>query len=487
MKATCDRDTAGRSPLCEGSLSAALVVCVACFCTVSTQTRASIEGKPNFVFILIDDLGWADVGCYGSTFHETPNIDRLAQQGMRFTNAYAACPVCSPTRASIMTGRYPARLHLTDYIPGHKEPFAKLCRPEFRQELPLEEVTLAEALKPAGYVSACIGKWHLGGEPFFPEKQGFDLNFGGSNSGHPPSYFYPYRLPGVGSGRPGEYLTDRLTNEAEDFIAKNKDRPFFLYFAHYAVHTPLQAKQEMVARYQRSVKPGSRQKNPIYAAMIQSVDESVGRITAKLDELNIADRTIVFFMSDNGGLASVTSNAPLRAGKGTMYEGGIREPLIVRWPGAVRPGATCDVPVISTDFFPTMLEMVGLKPDPARTLDGVSIGPLLKGTGAVRRDALYWHYPHYHPGGATPCGAVRQGDYKLIEFYENGRLELYNLKEDVGEANDLAGKMPDKAAELRMKLGDWRHAVDAQMPTTNPRYDPSKPLQRIKQPALGQE
>jgi len=438
-------------------------------CLAFAQSR-----KLNIVFILIDDLGWRDLTCYGSTFYETPNCDKLASQGMKFTNAYAACPVCSPTRASIIAGKYPARLHLTDWISGHVRPWAKLKIPDWTKYLPLEEVTIAEALEPAGYVSASIGKWHLGGKPYYPEEQGFDLNFGGTGRGSPPSYFYPYKISNITTGREGEYLTDRLTDEAVKFIERNKDKPFFLYLSHYAVHTPLQAKEAMIRKYEAKVRPDRPQKNPKYAAMVQSMDESVGRVMDKLDELGIADRTVVIFMSDNGGLAWVTSNTPLRAGKGTMYEGGIREPMIVRWPGVVKPGTVCDVPVTSVDFYPTILEIAGVKPDPKQLLDGKSIVPLLKQTGRLDRDAIYWHYPHYHPGGATPCGAVRKGDFKLIEFYEDGHVELYNLKDDIGEQHDLAAEMPEKAAELRKMLADWRKAVNAQMPTPNPNYDPEK-------------
>jgi arylsulfatase A-like enzyme len=428
--------------------------------------------KPNFVFILIDDMGWRDLGCYGSTFYETPHIDNLARQGMRFTNAYAACPVCSPTRASILTGKYPARLHLTDWIPGNKKPFAKLQVPKFHQELPHEEVTLARALKPAGYISAAIGKWHLGGKGFLPEDHGFDLNFGGDHRGQPPSYFFPYQIPSIKTGEAGEYLTDRLTTEAARFIEKNKDKPFFLYLAHYGVHTPLQAKKDVIAKYQAKAKTVKPQGSPVYAAMVESVDDSVGRLTAKLDELRIADRTVVIFMSDNGGLERSTSNAPLRAGKGTPYEGGIREPMIVRWPGTVKAGSVCDTPVISVDFFPTILETAGMLTDPRRVIDGVSLAPLLKQTALLQRDRLYWHYPHYHLD--KPFGAVRVGDFKLIEFYEDGRLELYNLKEDVSEANDLAKTMPDRAAAMRKMLDEWRHRVGADMPSPNPNYDPNR-------------
>jgi arylsulfatase A-like enzyme len=440
----------------------------------SSWAAQTNDRKINFVFILIDDMGWTDVACYGSKFYETPNIDRLCGQGVKFTNAYAACTVCSPTRASILTGKYPARLHITDWIEGHKRPYARLQVPDWTMYLPLEEVTLAEALKPLGYVSASIGKWHLGKEPYYPEKQGFDLNFGGTDKGQPPSYFYPYKIPNIQTGEPGEYLSDRLTTEAENFMEANKDRPFLLYLPHFAVHTPLQARQNMIARYKAKVKPGQAQRNATYAAMVESVDESVGRIMKKMDDLQIADRTVVFFMSDNGGLIGSTSNLPLRAGKGSAYEGGVREPMIVRWPGVAKPGSVCDEPVISVDFYPTILEMAGVKPDPKQIVDGVSLVPLLEGTGRLDRNAIFWHYPHYHPGGATPYGAVRQGDFRLVEFYEDNRVELYNLRDDIGEKNDLTTKMPEKAAEMRKLLADWRRSVGVQMPTPNPDYDPAK-------------
>jgi arylsulfatase A-like enzyme len=432
-------------------------------------------------------MGWRDTGCYGSTFYQTPHIDRLAAGGMRFTQAYAACPVCSPTRASILTGKYPARLHLTDWLPGRSDrPSQKLLRPKIRQHLPLEEVTLARALRPLGYVSASIGKWHLGGKPYYPEKHGFDLNVGGTEKGSPPGYFYPYRnrnfsIPTLPGGQPGEYLTDRLTSEAEKFIGKNKDKPFFLYLAHYAVHIPLQAKKDLIAKYRERAKPGRPQHNPVYAAMVASVDQSVGRIVKTLADLKLAERTVIIFTSDNGGLSvkegpstPATSNAPLRAGKGYLYEGGIREPLIVRWPGVTRPRSVCDVPVCSVDFFPTVLEMAGAKKDARRSVDGVSLVPLLRRSGGLKRDALYWHYPHYSNQGGKPGGAVRRANYKLIEFYEDGKRELYNLKDDPGEKQDLAAKMPDKVKELHRVLQDWRKAVKAQMPTANPDYQPAK-------------
>jgi arylsulfatase A-like enzyme len=449
----------------------------------TAEAAASAQKKLNVVFFLIDDMGWMDLSCQGSRFYETPHIDRLASQGMRFTNAYAACPVCSPTRASIVTGKYPARLHVTDWIPGHVRPNAKLRIPDWTQYLPLEEVTIAEALKPAGYATASIGKWHLGGEAYWPDKQGFDLNFAGTHQGQPPSYFAPYKIPTVPSAPDGEYLTDRLAEEACKFIEANKDRPFFVYLPHYAVHGPLMAKKETIEKYRAKAKPEDAQRNATYAAMIQSVDDSVGQVGAKLEALGLADRTVVIFMSDNGGVAGTTSNAPLRAGKGTLYEGGIREPMIVRWPGVVKPGATCDEVVTSVDFFPTILEMAGA--EGAANLDGVSIVPLLKQAGRLSREAVYWHYPHYH--NTLPGGAVRAGDWKLIEYFEDGRVELYNLKEDLGETKDLAAAMPDKAADLRKKLADWRKSVGAQMPAPNPDYDPDKDKPRAANPKAGQK
>jgi arylsulfatase A len=453
------------------------------FATLDTGPVRAETPRPNFVIILIDDMGWADPGCYGSTFHQTPHIDKLAAQGMKFTSGYAACPVCSPTRASIMTGKYPARLHLTDWLPGRTDrPSQKLLRPKINQHLPLEEVTIARALKPAGYVSASIGKWHLGGKDYLPEKHGFDVNVAGDSRGSPPGYFYPWRrakekeglLP---DGKEGDYLTDRLTTEAEKFIEQNKEKPFFLYLAHYGVHIPLQAKKDVIAKYQARARPEQEQNNPVYAAMVESVDDSVGRIVKKLDDLRLAERTVIFFTSDNGGLSvreglhtPATSNAPLQAGKGYLYEGGIREPFLVRWPGTVKPGSVSDVPVCSIDLYPTILDMALVKVEAKQAPDGVSLVPLLKANGSLKRDALFWHYPHYSNQGGRPGGAVRQGDYKLIEHYEDGKLELYNIKEDIGEKNNLAAKMPEKTKELAKALADWRKSVAAQMPTPNPNY-----------------
>jgi arylsulfatase A-like enzyme len=449
---------------------------------VTAPTFAADPPKLNFIFILIDDMGWRDLGCQGSTYYQTPNIDRLAASGMRFTSAYAACPVCSPTRASIMTGRYPPRYNVTDWLPGRKDmPSQKLLRPKINLQVPLEEITVAEALKPAGYVSANIGKWHLGGPDHWPDKQGFDVNVGGATTGSPPGGYFKFgKAPNLQAKSDDEYLTDRLTDEAIGFIDKNKDRPFFLYLPHYTVHIPLQAKKDLIAKYEKKADPKSPQHNAVYGAMIESLDDGIGRIMKKLDELKVADRTVVFFFSDNGGLSvkegantPATSNAPLRTGKGYLYEGGIRVPCLVHWPGVTKPGSVSDKPVISVDFLPTILEIAGVKP-PDRPIDGVSLVPLLKQAGEPKPRELYWHYPHYSNQGGRPSGAVRAGDWKLLEFYEDGKLEVYNLKDDIGEKNDLAPTMPDKVKDLQQRLAAWRKQVNAQMPTPNPDYKPAK-------------
>jgi arylsulfatase A-like enzyme len=432
---------------------------------------AKPASKPNILFILADDLGWTDGGCFGSNFYETPNIDRLATQGMRFTDNYSACTVCSPSRAAIITGQYPARLHLTDFIPGKVHTKAKLSVPDWTMHLPLEVPNLAKTLKSAGYATANIGKWHLGESAFWPEKQGFDLNIAGCDKGQPPSYFSPYKIPTLTEGPQGEFLSDRLTNEAIKFIEQNKDRPFFVYLPHYAVHHPVMAKPEVIAKYKSKVDPKGPHKRPEYAGLIESVDDSVGRLLAKLEELKLSENTVVIFTSDNGGLATITTNLSLRAGKGSAYEGGVRVPLIIKWPGVTKPGSICHTPVIGVDFYPTLLAMTGVMPSPG-VVDGENIEPLLRQSGSMKRDAIYWHYPHYHQTGGTPHGAIREGDFRLVEFYEDNHVELYNLKEDIGETNDLAAALPEKTAALRQKLHDWRQHVDAQMPTPNPNYDP---------------
>jgi arylsulfatase A len=450
--------------------------------------RAQKQPPLNFIFILIDDMGWRDVGYNGSELFETPNIDKLATQGMRFTNAYAACPVCSPTRASIMTGKYPARLGITNFLPGkHNLPHSKLIAPLCRQELPLEEVTIAEALKTAGYRSAAIGKWHLGGPDYYPEKQGFDVNVAGTQAGSPKSYFFPQWTPNPPiTAEPGAYLPDRLTDSTLEFIKENRANPFFVYLAHYSVHIPLEAKQDMIERYSKRIKPGALQNNATYAAMVASVDESVGRILQALDEMKLADRTAIIFMSDNGGLASAeykgqtpTSNKPLKAGKGFLYEGGIREPMIVKWPGVTKAGSQCDVPVISTDFYPTMLEMAAITKDPGNPADGVSLVPLLKQTGIPKQEALFWHYPHYSNQGGRPGAAMRQGDFKIIEWYEDGSVELYNLRDDIGEAHNLAVRMPDKTRDMKARLDAWLKEMNPEMPKPNPDYDKANETQGL--------
>ncbi len=435
---------------------------------------AEPSGRPNIIFVLVDDMGWTDLGCFGSKYYETPNIDRLAAQGMRFTDAYSACTVCSPTRASVLTGQYPARLHITDWIAGHKRPFAKLRVPDWTMQLSADIPNVAKSLKAAGYATASVGKWHLGPEACWPDRQGFDLNVAGCDKGQPPSYFAPYRIPTLTDGPEGEFLSERLTDEALKFIESNRERPFFLYLPHYAVHTPIQAKPAVIEKYKARQDKGAPHHNPAYAALVESVDDSVGRLLRKLDELKLSANTVIVFTSDNGGLIGCTSNAPLRAGKGSAYEGGVRVPLIVKWPGVTKPGSVDRTPVISADYYPTLLAMAGTPAPKAHAVDGESLEPLLRQSGTLARGALYWHYPHYHPGGATPYGAVREGDFRLVEFYEDGRAELYNLKDDLGETRDLASQLPEKAAALRQKLHAWRQRVGAQMPTPNPDSDAAK-------------
>ena len=557
---------------------------------MSGGVAAAEEAKPNVVLFLIDDLGWADLGCYGSKFHKTPNLDTLAAEGMRFTQAYAACPVCSPTRTAVMTGRYPQRSGITTWLPGHgKQRGHRLVAPEVPLKLPASEVTIAEALKPAGYTSASIGKWHLGGAGSLPTDHGFDINIAGDEAGQPYSYFAPYnsaangkqngrKTPGLDEAPAGEYLTDRLAAEAEKFIDNHKEKPFFLYLPHFAVHTPMKAKAEMIAKYGAMPKdPNGSQQNPIYAAMMESMDEAVGRVLKRLDEHKLSERTLVLFTSDNGGLCNgngqiiaPTSNAPLRDGKSHLYEGGLRVPLIVKWPGVTKPGSTSDAIVSSIDLFPTILAACGVRRDatvlvpsppsvlgetktagerawvrgpsdenayqlvstsfldPPSTdgtrtkpegeertphpnplpfkargegtkpnakskdqetllvlnlqpstinlpaLDGLDLRPILDGSGKLARDAIYWHFPHYNGNaGAKPGAVIRAGDWKLIEFYETGRRELFNLAKDLRESSNLIEQNADIAKDLHAKLTAWRESVGAKLPTPNPDYAPN--------------
>lgn len=512
------------------------VVVATSFCPFVIQAE---ERPPNIVFFLVDDLGWRDVGCYGSDFYETPNIDQLAKEGVKFTQAYAACHVCSPTRASIMTGKYPARLHLTDWLPGRKDfAFQELLNAEIQQQLPLEEVTIAETLKKHGYRTAHIGKWHLGEDQFGPLQQGFDMQVPHWNKGWPKAgYYAPFQLDGL-IAEPGEYLTDRLTDVAEEFIEANKEEPFFLYLSHFAVHDPIEGRADLVKKYKektwkrqwpfdlppfilegnpddaspltkaeldkrlqklrwngfkvlpdRMVKIKQHQDNIQFAAMVEAMDESLGRVLRKLDTLGLAEETIIVFFSDNGGMSAAnfgnpnrvvspmrldrafsTSNHPLRGGKGWLYEGGLRVPLIVKWPGHGTAGSTCEEPVVSTDLYPTLLEMAGLPAETDQVVDGKSFVAALEGE-SFERGPIYWHFPHYsNHGMQSPGGAIRDGDYKLLEYFENNTVQLFNLREDIGEQHDLSATQPAKVKVLLTKLHDWRESVSARMMPKNPNY-----------------
>lgn len=463
---------------------AGLFICCICMFNAKSQKKSSAKEKPlNIILLLVDDLGWTDLSCYGSNFYETPNIDKLASQGLKFTNAYASCNVCSPSRASILTGKYPARLHVTDWIRGYQKPYAKLLPPNWNQFLPLEETTIAEVLKKKNYATASIGKWHLGDDPkYYPEHQGFDINIAGNYRGSPPSYFSPYHIPRLKDGTKGEHLTDRLTSEAMKFIIDKKDSPFFLYLSYYAVHIPLQAKEEDVAKFKAKINPESKQKNPVYAAMIKNADENIGRITALVDSLGLAENTMIIFMSDNGGILRsknpVTSNLPLRSGKGTAYEGGVRIPFIVKWKGKIKENTMSDVPIIHADFSPTIAALAKAVFD-KKNIDGMNISPLFFGAKQLQRDALYWHYPHYHSEGGTPYTSIRQGDWKLIYYYETGAKELYNLKNDEGEKNNLAEKEIKISEDLFKKIKAWKNNVGAQDPLPNPKYDAARANETI--------
>ena len=437
-----------------------IVLAIGLFSDLLIASADAPVSKPNIIVILVDDLGATDLGCYGGIY-ESPHIDQLARDGLKFTQAYSACTVCSPTRAALLTGRYPAALRVTDWIPGHPRPNAKLTVPEWTKFLPAETETVAERLKAHGYATASIGKWHLGEEP--PAAHGFDLNLAGTNRGQPPSYFAPYKIKTLADGPPGESLTERLTGEAIKWIAQNRERQFFLYFPHFAVHTPIQARPEVVEKYRRKIKEsgGRVQGKPEYAAMVESVDRSVGELRSKLDEFGLRDRTIIIFTSDNGGLIGQTTNLGLRAGKGSAYEGGVRVPAIALVPGVTKPGTDSATPVITIDWPVTLLELAGAPPFP--DAHGANLLPLLRGETIAAR-SLFWHYPHYHPGGATPHGAIRAGDWKLIEFFEDDHAELYNLHHDPLEQHDLAASKRQKTDELKEKLHAWRKQVGAQMP-----------------------
>ena len=450
--------------------------------------------QPNIIFILVDDLGWTDLSSYGSNFYETPNIDQLASQGMLFTNAYAACPVCSPTRAAIMTGKYPSRLNITDWIPGDDPKNRKLLGTDDDNEMSLQEITLAEVLKDNGYKTFFAGKWHLGNEGFFPENQGFDINIGGHHRGSPPGgYYVPYKNPKLDDGPEGEYLTDRLTSESIRFMENNSDQPFLLYLSFYTVHTPIQPNKEYVEYYREKLEklnlPGvpvqpehkafttQAQMNADYASMLHALDINIGRLLQAVEELGLENQTVIIFTSDNGGLSTITgrnwiaptSVRPLRAGKGWCYEGGIRVPLIIKTPG-MNTGTKSDEAVISMDFYPTILELIGIEQLPDQHMDGVSLAPTLKGDPIVDREDIFWHYPHYHSSGWTPGAAIRSGKWKLIEFYDLNKVELYDLENDPGENTNLAGEYPKRVAELQEKLFMMQGNTGSKFPTKNDKY-----------------
>lgn len=448
--------------------------------------------RPNIVIILADDMGWSDAGCYGADLHETPHLDRLAADGVRFTAAYAM-PVCSPTRAALMTGRHAARVHMTIWSEGSlRGPTDRLLlQGDSQHSLPHTEKTMAKYFQESGYLTALVGKWHLGDADHYPETHGFDVNIGGTHWGAPQTYWWPYRgtgrfgpeyryVPHLEFGKPGEYLTDRLTDEALNVIDNAGSKPFFLYLSHHAPHTPIEAKAEDIRYFETKLRPGMNHQNAVFAAMLKSFDESVGRVLERLKDRGLDQNTIVVFASDNGGYIGtdqkagqtvpVTNNSPLRSGKGSCYEGGIRVPLIIRWPGVTVPNSRCDAPVVLMDLFPTLLGAVGLAPQDDVVIDGISLKPLLTdASGALERKSLFFHYPHYYPT-TTPVGAVRSGDWKLLEYFEDNRIELYNLSRDLSESTNLAQSEPEKATELREQLHRWRSDVGASMPSLNPDF-----------------
>jgi len=475
-------------------MSPAATIATTCLIALGTCSCTPADPPPlNVVLIVIDDLGWMDSGTYGSTFYETPNIDRLASEGVRFTDFYTASSVCSPTRASLMTGKHPARLDLTNWIGGEQS--GLLDQAEYIRELPLSEVTVGEAFQAAGYQTGYVGKWHLGGAEFLPDAQGFDYMFAVNEAGQPGAYFPPYENPNYAvtnvpdlDGDPeGTYLTDRLTDVTIDFLTEHQEEPFFFVLSHYAVHTPLQAKPEVTARYADRPKTwdpsradtrrnGKRRRTPPRPPHLcrhdREHDQSVGRILDALDDLELWERTIVMFVSDNGGLSTLmrrsptqaTSNLPLRAGKGWLYEGGIRAPLIVRTPGVPAGGLVSDHPASSTDLYPTLLALAGLPARPEQHVDGVSLAAALT-AGEAARDTLYWHFPHYHGSGNRPGGAIRAGNLKLVEWFEDGSVELYDLATDLSEDHDLATERPEDTQRLQDRLHAWRAKVGANMPT----------------------
>ncbi len=439
-------------------------------CGAPLIAGAGVPERPNIIVILADDFGWKDAGFRGSRYYETPHLDRLAGQSVEFTRAYA-CPSCAPSRAALLTGQYSPRTGV--FMVGESDrgdkARQKLVPVPNVQDLRTEAVTLAEVLSAQGYATALIGKWHLGGGPNGPESQGFGLNVAGFHGGTPPTYFSPYRIPTIEDGPPGEYLTDRLTDEAISFMKKNRERPFFLYLPHYAVHVPIEAREDLRKAF-AAKPPDGEQKDPGYAAMILSLDESVGRILDAVDRLGLAGKTHIIFTSDNGGQTGITAQPPLREGKGWLYEGGVRVPMLVRSPGTTAAGTKNDRPVHLVDLFPTILEWAGIDPPAGLPLDGVSLaGQSSNPVAPMTSRDLFWHFPGYQPMKSgfriTPSSMLVNDDWKLIERFEDGSLELYNLKDDVSEQHNLAGLQPAKAEELQARLASWRQALSAPMPT----------------------
>jgi arylsulfatase A len=450
---------------------------------------------PNIVLILADDLGAVDLGCYGADLHETPRLDALAKESVLFRQAYASAPVCSPTRAALMTGKHPARLGITIWSEGSLAGprNRKLLQGDSRHDLPHEEVTLAERLHDAGYATALVGKWHLGDGDHAPETQGFDMSIGGTRWGAPQTFFWPYRgsgrfgrefryVPGLPLGKEGDYLTDKLSDAALAFIDSVGERPFFLFLAHHAPHTPIEAPQSLVEHFQAKLRPEQKHQNAGYAAMVKNLDENVGRVLDHLEKRDLAKNTIVVFTSDNGGYLGVdrnsafaapcTSNAPLRSGKGSLYEGGIRVPLIVRWPGAAAGERT--LPTVTADLCCTLLAAAGIPAQSDETLDGLDLSAVIRdGDAKIVRDTLYWHYPHYYET-TTPVSAIRSGDWKLLEYFEDGRRELFNLRDDPYESRNMAGQHAGKSADLASQLAAWRKSVAAKLPQPNPQFRSKK-------------
>lgn len=479
-----------------------VAVLFAVYCGLVTPA-ARAEERTNIVMFLVDDLGYADIGCYGSSFYDTPHVDRLAAEGARFTSGYAENPVCSPTRAALMTGKYSARTDITTFI-GAQQPVkwnrntSALPAP-YTEQLALGERTIAEALKEGGYTTFYAGKWHLGPEGFWPEDQGFDYNYGGHNRGGPyggDKYFSPYGNPRLKDGPQGEHLTDRLATETADFISAHKDEPFFALLSFYSVHTPLIAREDLTEKYlaRRAVLPELAeeqlwgrdrlrkvrlvQEHAIYAAMVEAMDLAVGKVLARIDELGLASNTLVIFTSDNGGLSTSeghpTSNLPLRAGKGWLYEGGIRVPYIVRWKDSIPASTTVDVPASTIDFYPTFLAAAGLEPAADQLLDGLNLLPFLTGGAPAPERDLFWHFPNYGNQGGFPGTVIRRGPHKLIEYHEDESVALYHLDNDLSEQTDLAGEHPELVGDLRDAIRDWRRDTEARLPTPNPNFDPGK-------------